>query len=66
MEFSPNGVQQLKVLFANKNDSHTLAAFGFLLYLCSTPTIFSTKCKIKMPYESQNIPTGLPGIVIRL
>ena len=46
--FSSNGVQQLKVYFYNNDDSYILAAFGFFSYLCSTPTMFSTKSKMKM------------------
>jgi len=53
-DFPSNGVQQLKVYFSNNNDSYILAAFGFFSYLCSKPTMFSTKCKMKMSYTSDN------------
>jgi hypothetical protein len=46
--FSSNGVQQLKGYFSNNDDSYILAVFGFLFYLCSTPTMFSTKFKMKI------------------
>jgi hypothetical protein len=60
--FSSNGVQQLKGYFSNNNDSYILAVFGFLFYLCSTPTMFSTKCKIKISYNLQNILT-IPNMI---
>ena len=56
-DLSTNGAQQLKGYFSNNNDSNMLAAFRFFLYLCSTPTMFSTKCKIKISHKSQNIKT---------
>ena len=61
-DFSSNGAQQLKGYFSNNNDSYILAAFGFFLCLCSTPTMFSKKCKRNMSYKSQNIKT-IPNMI---
>jgi hypothetical protein len=61
-DFSSNGVQQLKGYFSNKNDSYIFAAFGFFFYLCSTPTMLSRKCKMKMSHKSQYT-APIPNIV---
>jgi len=62
MEFSSNGIQQLKEYFSNNNDSNIFVPFVLLLYLCSTPAMFSTKYKIKISYKSQNA-TFIPNMV---
>ena len=62
-DFSSNGVKQLKGNFSNYNDTYVLVAFGFFLYLCSTPTMFSKKFKMKMSYKSQ-INKSVPNMSI--